>query len=286
MCQKRISDAARAGIAAAAWTCLGAAALIGSTARAEDGPDMLTDPFNFKLGTFIITSEPTVQLNGDTLRGDHVNFDEVLGGGDATRVRLDGDWRFGDSQRHKLRLIAFNASRDRSKTLEEEINWGDDTYPIDAKLDSEFKFAVLELAYEYAFLRRDNYEVSGSFGLHYTTLDASLKAQSTTTGDTLNLSNTASVDAPLPVIGARGLWKLPHNFWIDAQAQFFALSIDQYDGSLHDYRLMLTWQPKPWGGIGIGYNGFKIDVDVDGDSFNGSLDWKYNGPMIFYSASF
>ncbi|HEX5649723.1 MAG TPA: hypothetical protein VFX69_08715 [Steroidobacteraceae bacterium] len=67
---------------------------------------------------------------------------------------------------------------------------------------------------------------------------------------------------------------------------FFALSIDQYDGSLRDYRVMSTWQPKPWAGIGIGYNGFTVDVDVDGGGFNASLDWTYDGPIIFYSASF
>lgn len=286
MCHERVHESVRRACTLATCVCLGAAFFTGSVARADEGPDLLTDSFNLRLGTFLITSEPTVQLNGETTQGDRVDFDEVLGGGDATRVRFDGDWRFGDSERHKLRLIVFNASRDNRKTLEESIDWGDDTYPIDAKVDAEFKFAVAELAYEYAFLRRESYEVSGSIGLHYTTLDASLKAKSTTTGETLNLSNEASVDVPLPVIGARGLWRLPHNFWIDAQAQFFALSIDQYDGSLHDYRVVLTWQPKSWAGIGLGYNGFKIDVDVDGDNFNGSLDWTYSGPMIFYTVSF
>jgi hypothetical protein len=41
------------------------------------------------LGTFIVTSEPTVQLHGETTRGDRVDFDQALGGGDAQRVRLD-----------------------------------------------------------------------------------------------------------------------------------------------------------------------------------------------------
>lgn len=286
MCHERTVRSVRSAVTVAAWTCLGAAALVGSSARAEDGPNLLTDPFSLKLGTFILNSEPTVQLNGETVRGDRVDFDKVVGGGDDTQVRLDADWRFGDSQRHKIRAIAFSASRDNEKVIDEEIEWGGDVYPVNAKVEAEVKFAVVELAYEYAFLRRDNYEVGASIGLHYTTFDASLKAKSTTTGQTLDLSNEASVDAPLPVIGARGLWKLPRNFWVDAQAQFFALSIDQYDGSLHDYRLMLTWQPRPWAGIGIGYNGFKVDVDVDGDKFDGSLDWTYNGPMIFYSASF
>ena len=276
------SAAKIAGLACLASVGLGAS----STAFAEEEPNLLTDPFRIAVGTYIISTEPTVQLNGETVRGDRVNFENVLGGGDATRVRLDADWRFGDTQRHKIRAIAFSMSRDRTKTIDEEIEWGGETYPVDAELKAELKFTVVELAYEYAFLRRDTYEVGGTFGLHYTSFDTSLEAKRTSTGQTLDLSNEASVEAPLPVIGLRGLWKLPRDFYVDAQAQFFALSIDEYDGSIQDYRLMLTWQPKTWLGLGVGYNGFKIDVDVEKDRFDGSLDWTYQGPMIFYSASF
>lgn len=286
MSQNRELHGMRRTRLAATCASIATLSLAASAAIAGDQPDLLNDPFHVAIGTFIINTEPTVQLNGETTRGDRVNFDSVLGGGDASRVRLDADWRFGDSQRHKVRLVAFQMKRERSRTIDEEIEWGGDTYPVDANVDAELQFGVVELAYEYAFMRRENFELGGTIGLHYTTFDASLKARSTVTGGVLDLSNEASVDAPLPVIGARGLWKLPHNFFVDAQAQFFALSIDEYDGSLQDYRLMLTWQPKPWAGIGIGYNGFRVDVDVDKGSFKGSLDWQYDGPMIFYSASF
>jgi hypothetical protein len=257
-----------------------------SAARAEEEANLLTDPFRVAIGTYIVKSEPIVRLDGETTRGDRVNFDEVVGGGDATRVRLDADWRFGDTDRHKIRALAFAVTRKRHKTIDEEIEWGDETFPVNANLQSEVKFSVIELAYEYAFLKRDTYEINATAGLHYTTFEASLKAKSTSTGETLDLGDEADVKAPLPVFGLRGIWKMPADLYIDAQAQYFALSIDEYDGSVQDYRLMLTWQPKPWLGLGIGYNGFKIDVDVERDRFNGSLEWKYNGPMIFYSASF
>jgi hypothetical protein len=268
------------------WACVAAGALASPAAMAQDAPNLLTDPFHLALGTFVISTQPEVQLNGETLQGDRVDFDEELGGGDETRVRLDADWRFGDSQRHKVRAIAFAMSRERTRTIEEEITWGDDVYPIDARLKAEFSFSIIELAYEYAFLRRDTYEVGASIGLHYTSMEAGLSARSTATGGSLDISNEASIDAPLPVVGLRGLWKLPYNLYIDAQGQFFALSIDEYDGNLQDYRVMLTWQPKAWLGVGVGYNRFKVDVDVDRERFDGSLNWTYDGPMIFYSASF
>ena len=179
-------------------------------------------------------------------------------------------------------------SRDNSRTFDRDIEWGGDVYPVGAKVDAEFSFTVIEVAYEYAFLRRDNYELDASIGLHYTDLSSSLKAKVEASGGTLteDISNSASVAAPLPVFGLRGIWDLSHNFWLDATAQFFALSIDQYDGNLQDYRVLVTWQPKTWLGVGLGYNRFSIDVDVDTSNFDGSLDWTYSGPMLFYSASF
>ena len=272
----------------ALWTCAAALVLTSPAVMADEDPNLLTDTFQVALGTFVITSEPTIQLKGDTSNGDRVDFDEALGGGDSQRIRLDSFWRFGDSGRHKVKAIAFDMSRSNSRTFDRDIEWGGDIYPATAKVSSEFSFTVIEAAYEYAFMKRDRYELDGSIGLHYTMLDSSLKAKAEFSGGTLtrDISNSGSVDLPLPVIGLRGIWDLTHNFWLDATAQYFALSIDEYDGNLQDYRVLVTWQPKKWLGVGFGYNRFKVDVDVEKDKFNGSLDWTYSGPMLFYSASF
>ena len=288
MCHESSTSRARARRSGTVWA--GAAVLLlGSPAAfADETPNLLTDSFQVALGTFIITSEPTIQLKGDTGNGDRVDFDEALGGGDSQRIRLDSFWRFGDSGRHKVKAIAFDMSRDNSRTFDRDIEWGGDVYPVGAEVDAEFSFTVIEVAYEYSFMRRDNFELDASIGLHYTDLSSSLKATAEASGGTLtgDISNSASVAAPLPVIGLRGIWDLSHNFWLDATAQFFALSIDQYDGNLQDYRVLVTWQPKKWLGIGLGYNRFSIDVDIDASNFDGSLDWTYSGPMLFYSASF
>lgn len=253
-----------------------------------EGPNLLTDDWQFSLGTFLINTEPTVTLNGETQAGSQVDFDDALGGGDATRVRLDGSWRMTDSGRHKLRMLAFAMNRDNTRSFDEDIEWGDATFPVGADVKAEFKFSVIELAYEYEFMQRDNYELGASFGVHYTALEASLSGQAFVGEETapIDYKKEGSVDLPLPVFGLRGLWRLPQNFWIEASGQYFALSIDEYDGSVQDYRVLLNWQPSKWLGVGLGYDLFKVDVDVEKDKFNGSLDWQYDGPMLFYSVSF
>jgi hypothetical protein len=273
----------------ASLACAGAMVLgMPTTAAAQEAPNLLTDDWQFSLGTFLINSEPTVTLDGETQTGSDVDFDDALGGGDATRVRLDGSWRMTDSGRHKLRMFAFSMNRDNTRKFDDDITWGDGTFPADVDVKAEFEFSIIQLAYEYEFLQRDNYEVGASFGLHYTSLEASLSGQATVGENTtpVDYKNDASVDLPLPVFGLHGLWRLPQNFWIAASAQYFALSIDEYDGSVTDYRVLLNWQPSKWLGVGLGYDVFEVDVDVEKDKFNGSLNLKYDGPMLFYSIAF
>ena len=84
--------------------------------------------------------------------------------------------------------------------------------------------------------------------------------------------------------GAPGCWA--KTFSLDVSGQFFSLTYGDIDGNLQDYRVLFNWQPKTWLGLGIGYDRFSMNINVDGSNFKGKMDWVYQGPMIFYSASF
>jgi len=277
--------------AVGAIATLSAGLLPGSTALADAaGPSLLNDPFYLSLGTFILKSDTEVRFDADAGAGTPIGWERTFGGGDLSRFRVDGHWRFGESRRHKARFMWFNASRSASRTIQESIDFGGDVFPVNAEVASDFSFDIYELAYEYGFVQRDTYELAGTFGLHLASLSLGLEARAEDSGGALigDVDRKGTIDAPLPVIGLRGIWKLPHNFSVDAGAQFFSLSIDRYDGGLQDYRVTVNWQPKRWLGFGLGYNQFKVDLDVDGDGgkFNGNLNWKYKGPMLSYSAVF
>jgi hypothetical protein len=241
-------------------------------------PNLLTQPFYVSLGTFFVNSDTKVRLDGEAGTGDLVDLEKTFGDKDETRFRIDAWWRF--AEKHKLRAFWFDAKATTARTISEEIHWGDEVFPIGADVAFDRQFSIYELAYEYVFLRRPSLELAGSAGLHYTKFKTALSAE------TVNESDSANVDAPLPVFGLRGIWNPGGNFWIDGSAQLFSLSIDEYDGHLTDYRLAVLWQPKKWLGIGLGYNAFTIDVDVDKESFRGSMEWTYEGPQAFLSASF
>ena len=84
----------------------------------------------------------------------------------------------------------------------------------------------------------------------------------------------------------RGLWHVWGDFWLDASAQYFAVTYEEYDGSIIDGRVALTWQPRSWIGVGVGYNRFEVELDVIDEDTRDEFDWIYDGPMLFYSVSF
>jgi hypothetical protein len=253
-----------------------------------DGPNLLDDGWDISLGTFIVNQNTEVRLDGtvegERVPGTKVDWEQNFGDSNATRVRLDGYWRF--AERHKIRAMWFNASRDGSKTIDKEIEWGGETFPISTKIKGESKFNIIELAYEYAFMRRDNYELTGTAGIHYTDLSLSLSADVNDGEITRNVKKEGSVGLPLPVFGGHFLWRMGGDFWLDTSAQWFGLSIDEYSGSIWDLKLDALWQPNKWVGIGVGYNVFKIDVNANTDKFDGNLNWEYSGPRAFYSIHF
>jgi len=262
-------------------------AMCAGQASAED-TELSQQQFQISLGSFTNESDITIRADGE-IKGDGTEFDwgNTIGDVDGTTIRLDSYWRIND--RHHIRFMYTENSNKRHKNLDRTIEWQGQEYPVDAEINSKFGFYVVEVAYEYDFSKREDRELVLSAGLHYTAFSAKLSGTWTTPGvggGTTSASNEAKLGAPLPVIGARGMWNLGGNWWLDAQAQFFAIAIDNIDGNIINYRAAFIWQPKKWIGVGAGYDSFGINVDVEKENLMGSLDWTYSGPQIFFNFAF
>ena len=257
-------------------------------AMGADEADVLNDRFIFALGTYLVDADTDLELRGDAGEaGTRIDWNRTFGEGSLTRIRLDAQWRF--AERHKLRALWFSSDRSDNKTIDREIEWGGETFPVNAKVKGDLEYQVYELSYEYAFLRRDSYELSASVGAYWVSMDSRLSATITGEGGgttTRDVSRDGSFDVPLPVLGLRAQWALPYDLSFDLSGQYFTANIDVYDGDLQNYRATLTWQPRKWLGLGIGYDWFSADLDVDATKFDGNANWTFSGPMAYYSVSF
>jgi hypothetical protein len=263
-------------------------AMCAGQAAAED-TKLTQQPFQISLGSFTNASEIKIRADGENLEdGTEFNWGDTLGDVEGTTFRLDSYWRIND--RHHIRFMYTENSSNRAKTLDRDIEWNGQLIPVDASVKSEFGFYVVEVAYEYDFSKREDRELVLSAGLHYTAFSTKLTGTYNTQGGggTTTVGSEAKLGAPLPVIGARGMWNLGGNWWLDGQVQYFQVAIDNIDGSILNYRAAVIWQPKQWLGFGVGYDSFGIDVDATGkgDRLKGKLEWTYQGPQAFFNFAF
>jgi hypothetical protein len=196
-------------------------------------------------------------------------------------------WRF--LERHKLLLMYFDTSRDGRRTIDRDIHFGDQTFPVDAEVRSHLGFDILELAYEYQFLHGEDYELGGSIGIHNVTFSLGLDSDVSLGGgnpQTSHIGESVSTDIPLPVFGLRGIWRMGRDFYLQGHAQYFQLKIGDYDGSIQDYQLGVLWQFARHFGAGVAYNVFDTRVDSeDKNGFEGRLDWAYRGGQLYLRAA-
>lgn len=254
-------------------------------ASAESNSGPLNDRFMFSLGTFMLSTNTKVQVNGTGGTGTDVDFDKDLGLKDADRFRVDGTWRF--FKRHKLRAMYFSTSQSRTHSLDRDITIGDTTYPIAGSITAKNDTTIVELAYEYVFMKRPTFELAGSAGIHSIKFDFSVTGDATVNGvPTTGRVEKRNTSAPLPVFGFRALWEFAPKWYLDGQEQFFVISYGDYQGHVNDFRAGVVRMFGDHFGVGAGYNGFKTRLDVNKTNFDGSLKWRYGGAQIYVTANF
>lgn len=263
-----------------------AGAVWAPAAAAEERTNLLENRFTASLGTYFINTDTEIAVNGSAgQRGTIIDLERDTGLNDSNRFRFDGLWRIND--RHHIRVLYFDANRDGSKTLDKQLVIGDTTYPLNATLNAQFDATIFEVAYEYAFLRRESYEVSASIGAHALKFESKFFGNGSVNGRPLSgATESSDTNAPLPVLGLRGMWRFADNWYADLQGQWFSVKLDAIDGSLSDIRAGVTWMFMDHVGLGAGWNRFAVDVDASKRSFSGSLDWQYSGAQVYVTGAF
>ena len=271
------------------WASLVAALFSVAAQAGEDGP--LDDRFSIGLGAFFMSSDTQVRADasasGET--GTPVDFENTFGLDDDNVFRVDAAWRIND--RHVLRAMYFQSQRSASDVIREDIEFGDESFPLDTEVRGDFDFAITELAYEYVFMKRERFQLGGSFGIHNAGFSIGLSADIGSPGGTsTRLSESVRTNAPLPVLGLRARWRLAENLYAMAHAQYFRLDFDAYEGDIQDiqdYEAALVWQLSRHVGVGVAYNQFRTELKTeDRRNFEGELRWRYSGSQLFTRISF
>jgi hypothetical protein len=257
--------------------------------------NLLNDRFVVSLGGFVVSSKINGSLSGTAnTSGENTDFDKRFGtDADQTRLRAEVLWRI--TPRQHLRFSYFNNAVQSTRAIDQDLAWGDYTFLAGGQVTAEVKFRVYELNYEFAFLRRQNYQIVAVAGIHLDDLTLKLSGNASLTVDTpmgpveqaaTFTTKSNSVPAPLPVVGFRADWAVSPHLYLDASAQVFAVGYQGIDGNWSDLRAGATWMFSDHFGIGLGYDRFVTHVDLSKLSFNGRLNFGYQGLLLYLKGGF
>src|SRR5579862_7554413 len=146
---------------------------------------LLEDRFNVDLGTYLVSSNINGSLIGAaTTTNQSIDVDRRFGTDDANESRWRAEILWRMTRRQYLRFMYFDNDVTKTQKIDRNLEWGDYTFLGGGALTSENKLRVYELDYEFAFLRRDNYEVVASAGIHFDDVTLKLSGDASLTVDT------------------------------------------------------------------------------------------------------
>lgn len=238
-----------------------------------------SDRFSLSLGLFVTSRDTDARFDSATDPGTPADFEKDLGLDSSDNVfRIDGHYRF--SERHRADFSIFDLSRNSSKQIERDIQWGDTLYAINTQINSKFDLEIYKAAYTYSFLQSDAGYLGATIGVYVADTAVSLAEEN------LGQAEVGELTAPLPVIGLRGERKLSERWTFRASGEVFAIEYDNIDGSLVDLYAGFDYSVMDRMSIGVGFNSVALDVDAEKSGFEGALDWRYTGGLVFLKFNF
>jgi hypothetical protein len=237
------------------------------------------DRFSISLGMFFTDRDTETQLDGTTANGTPTDLESDLGLDSSDNVfRVDGYLRF--NEKHRVDFSVFDLSRSNSKQIDREIQWGDSLYSVNTAINAKFDLTIYKAAYTYSFMQRENDYLGVTVGVYTADTKVSLSEQ------TLGQVEVGDITAPLPVIGLRGEYEFADKWTFRASGEFFFVEFDNIDGSLVDLYVGVDYAVRDSISVGLGVNSVNLDIDASKTRFQGSLDWKYTGGLLFIKFDF
>jgi hypothetical protein len=269
---------------------LGPLALVASCATAAHAEtDHLWPRFGISAGAYDISVDDEIRIDGTIgSSGREIDLDADLGLPDSNTVLTLGlEWAF--ARRHSVELGYAKDEREGSRSIFREIEIGDTVFPIGTEASVSFETTVIEGAYTYWFVRKDDFGFGGSFGLVDLGLDAKVSAtvRSGSSGVTLSEEASASTDLPVPMIGIALKGSPIDRLVLYGRGRVLpSISVGDYDGEAGIYTVGAEFFVIGPLALGVSYDGSYYKADVDNSSWRGSIDLVSKGWHGYLRAAF
>jgi hypothetical protein len=259
------------------------ASLVSAQENEEFHP-FLSTKFDLVIGLYWPKKDYVIRVDGSAPE-EEIDFDETLGLNDyETTGSLNFRWRFG--QKWSFWGQYWSTDTTGSKALSEDIEWGDLVYKAGLEANGGIESHVARVFAGRIFSSGPQHEFGLGGGVHWLKLSTFLEGQIKVNDDSTEFRRSnADAEFPMPNIGGWYLYSW-HPKWIfQARLDWLNASLGTYSGSMWNTQVGIHWQAFENFGVGLYYNDFRLDVDVDKTDWHGKAEVIQRGPFLSFTAN-
>ena len=241
------------------------------------------DRWTLRLGGYVTGLDTELRLDSPTEGdGTTVSLEDDLGFSNSESIpRINLGWILG--KRHQISAGWYKTDRDSQTTLSFELEWGDETFPIDTDIAGFYKTEFLALSYTYYFYSSEKTALGVTGGLVLATMSAGIGLD--LLGQDIQVEEDLSTDVPVPQLGFSGSTYLGKGFVFTGGIGYIAFTLDDWEGNVGSAAVAFehrTWKNFGFGG-GYSYSGY--DIDTNGADFLGNFQYTISGFEIYGRAA-
>lgn len=260
------------------------------------GEDSSTDDYrgsSIRLGAFGIANVKGKLYFGpeDVPLSIPIELEEDLGFGDKLLVvRASYSYRF--SKKHGITVGYYRFDLDGNRQLDREIQIGDSVFDVGLNVRSQYDEKVLKIAYNFIFHDEGRVALSISPGVFVNKAKFNIASELSATGPggsgvaPVQISEGASLTAPLPVLGGRMQYRISPKWSMILATDVFFLTTSDQEGTLTDSSLIFEWQSDSAFGFGMGLNRYSLNVDAIASGNRWDWESSYFGAYLYATARF
>lgn len=233
-----------------------------------------------QLGAFVTDNKTSARLDSSLGIGSDLDLEADLGLENSTSIARLGAYLWLND-RHRFDIAYFDLSRSRAYPVQEAVTFGDETFSVNTVVNTQWDLNIVKADYTFAMLNRERgfLGITGGLYVAETALQISEAA--------LGTFESQDLTAPLPVIGLRGDYAITDRITLHGAAQLFDYSAEDVEGRLSDVYVGADYGFGQHWAVGVAYNAVSMNLAAtDDDGRNGSLDWGYDGVLLYLKFTF
>lgn len=242
----------------------------------------INSKYSVQAGVFFPSKDVRLRVDGSVAtEGREFDFGKATGISEKDEIfEIEFTWRFG--KKWSARLQHYAADRSETTVLKEDITWRDQGILAGSSVDAGTNFHLSRLFFGRSLSKRDKTDAGLGLGVHWLEIGAFVNPDIITT---FGATNRASVSGPLPNIGGWYYYSPSPKWLIGGRIDWLEANVKEYNGGIINVSAGLNYQLFEHVGIGVNYQMFRLDVEIDDDKWDGSTRLDYDGAFVYVSAN-